>query len=189
MLRHARFAPLLVLALLAGCSDGGKAAAEAAVEATATSITPLKFEATRYAPKQLGDVEATLLKAREKLHDKDFKGATALAGEVATMVKAMASSIEERKAALGREYQEAAVAAGQQVAAVRQKLDELAAARKLPKGIDAATLAGARAELDAAATALANATTKMTEGSLGEAVASLEQAKAKAAEVAARLGP
>jgi DNA repair exonuclease SbcCD ATPase subunit len=189
MLRHARFAPLLVLALLAGCSDGGKAAAEAAVEATAKTITPLKFEATRYAPKQLEKVEATLLKAREKLHDKDFTGATALAGEVGTMVKAMAASIEERKAALAKEYQQAAAEAGQQVAAARQRLDELLAAKKLPKGLDAAKVEGAKAELAAATTALANATTKMTEGSLGEAVAYLEQAKAKAAEIAKQLTP
>jgi len=189
MLRHARFAPLLVLALLAGCTDGGKAAAEAAVEATAKSIAPLKFEATRYAPKQLEKVEATLLKAREQLHDKDFKGATALAGEVGAMVKAMANSIEERKAALGKEYQDAAAEAGRQVAAVRLKLEELATAGKLPKGLDAAKVEGAKAELAAATTALANANTKMTEGSLGEAVAFLEQAKAKAAEIAAKLNP
>jgi hypothetical protein len=189
MLRTARFAPLLVLALLAGCSDGGKAAAEAAVEATAKSITPLKFEATRYAPKQLEKVEATLLKAREKLHDKDYAGATALAGEVGTMVKAMGSSIEQRKAALGKEYQDAAAEAGQQVAAVRLKIEELANAKKLPKGIDAAKVAAAQSELAAATMALANANTKMTEGSLGEAVAFLEQAKAKAAEIAKQLNP
>lgn len=187
MLRTARFAPLLVLALLAGCSDGGKAAAEAAVEATASTITPLKFEATRYAPKQLGEVEATLLKAREKLHDKDYKGATALAGEVGTMVKAMAASIEERKAGLFKEYQEAAAAAAQQVAAVRARVEELAAAKKLPRGLDAATLAAAKDGLAAATAALASASTKMTEGSLGEALAFLEQAKTKAAEISASL--
>jgi len=159
MLRHARFAPLLVLALLAGCSDGGKAAAEAAVEATAKTITPLKFEATRYAPKQLEKVEATLLKAREKLHDKDFTGAAALAGEVGTMVKAMAASIEERKAALGKEYQQAAAEAGQQVAAARQKLDELLAAEKLPKGLDAAKVERAKAGLAAAEVVLFDALT------------------------------
>jgi hypothetical protein len=75
------------------------------------------------------------------------------------------------------------------VAAARQRLDELLAAKKLPKGLDAAKLEGAKAELAAATTALANASTKMTEGSLGEAVALLEQAKGKAAEVAKNLTP
>ncbi len=188
MRRLVRLAPLLALTLLAGCTDSGKAAAEAAVDGAAKAITPLKFEATRFAPKQLDDAEVTLLKAREKLHAKDYQAALALAGEVGTRVKAMAASIEERKALLTKEYETALAGVTTLLSDLRKKIDEAAAAKQKPKGADAASLANARADVQAAEQLLPAAAEKLKQGAIAEAVVLVEQAKVKVAGPAQAFG-
>jgi hypothetical protein len=188
MRRLVRLAPLLVLTLLAGCTDSGKAAAEAAIDGASKAITPLKFEAVRFAPKQLEEAEATLLKAREKLTAKDYQAALSLAGEVGTRTRAMAASIEERKAALTREYEAARAEATALLGDLRKKIDEAAAAKKKPAGADAASLANARADVEAAEALLPAAAGKLKEGAIAEAVVLVEQAKIKVAGPAQAFG-
>ena len=170
------FALLAAMAALAvACS---KAPAEAALKAADESVTAARRDGEKFAPQQL----KALTDAAKAAHAEFDRGDYAAAKTSAEGVVADAQDV--RKAAAAKK-EEATKAWGELQGrvpglreAIRAKLDELAAMKRLPKGVTAAQLADAKSGLAAFDQDWTDATAA---AQLGDLIAALEKGRAASA--------
>lgn len=174
-----------VSALAAACS---KAPAEAALKAADQAVAAASREGEKFAPEQLKALMEVAKSAHEKFDRGDYAGAKASAEAVVTdaqdVVAAAAAKKEEVTKAWG-DLQARLPAMG---GAIRAKVNELAAMKKLPKGFDPARLEEAKARLAAFDQAWGEASAAAQSGDLVAAAEKARAASAKALDLMNVLG-
>ena len=180
------FALLAVVAALAAtCS---KAPAEAALKASDQAVASARTEGEKFAPEQL----KALMDAAKSAHEKFARGDYATAKASAEAVVTDAQDVERAAAAKKEEVTKAWGDLRARVPAmgdaIRAKVDELAAMKKLPKGFDVARLEEAKAGLASFDQAWGGAAASAQSGDLLPAVEKGQAARAKALELINALG-
>jgi hypothetical protein len=188
MLQTKILAPLALVAFLVGCTDPAKIPADAAIKGADTALAAVKAEAAKYVPDQLKAVEDGLAKAKDAFAKGDYKGALESAKDLPAKATALASAVAAKKDELVKAFTDATGQLPQLLEAVKGRVDILSAAKKLPKGLDGATVASAKDGLASVAAGLEDAKAKMQAGSLAEAVAAAKPLKDKAMAIASSLG-
>ena len=118
----------------------------------------------------------------------DYKGALAAAGEIPAKVKAALAAAAARSQALAKAFDEAAGGLPKMAADIKAKVEELAKAKKLPKGIDKAAVEKAREGLAALEAGIAKVKEQWKGGALEESIAKAKELKAKGAELMKSIG-
>jgi len=174
-----------VSALAVACS---KAPAEAALKAADEAVTAAGRDGEKFAPEEL----KALTDAAKAAHAEFDRGDYAAAKTSAERVTADAQDVQRAAAAKKEEATKAWGALQASVPgmgeAVRAKVNELAAMKRLPKGFTSAKLAEAKTGLAAFDQAWTDATAAAQSGDLAAALEKGRAARAKALELKNALG-
>lgn len=133
-------------------------------------------EIEQYASAEMAGLTASMDALKKKLADGDYAGvltdATSLTSQIASAGQAAAT----KKAALAAEWTSMSTMPAM-VAQVQAKIDELSKARRLPRGMNKATLDGAKTSLESVNQMWAEATAAQQKGDLAAAVAKAKEVK------------
>ena len=172
---------IALLAWSAACSSQ-KAPAEAALNAAETAWAPVSADAVRYVPDQAKEIDAALAAARDAMAKGDYpaviQGATALPPRIVEVQK----SIADKKTEWTTAWKTLDSTLGTAIVAVQAKVDELMTAKKLPAGVDKATV-----EAGTAQQAYSDGKQAFQSGDYAEALAKANQTKAGLTKVIADL--
>ena len=177
---------LLVLGLGACATD--KAPADAAIKAAETAIQAVADDAGKYVPGKLKEAQDALAAAKDRFAKGEYKEALAAATELGSKAKELAVATAAKKDELTKAWNDLAASIPATVASIKAKVEELGKAKKLPKGMDKATLAKAQEGLDGVSKAWDEASAAFGAGNLGEALGRASGLKEKANEVLTLLG-
>lgn len=181
-------AVVVPFALVAACTDAAKAPAEAAMAAAASAVDSLKGEATKWAPEAVKSVETTYGSAKDLIAKQDYKGALATAGEIPAKAKDALAKAAANKDVVVKAWNEAGGSLTKMMDAAKSRLDILAQSKKLPKGMDKATVAQAQADLSTLQSGWASAVEQFKSGDMSGAMEKASALKAKGLELLKTLG-
>jgi hypothetical protein len=184
----------LMAVLLVGCNTQ-KGPAEQAVATAQSSLDGVRDAAQKYAPEQLGGVEAQLSDLKGKYQTGDYAGVLAAA-------PAMTKSISDLKDASAAKKTEADAAAAKakddwgptstevpkMVDELSKRVETLSKKKHLPKGVTKEAVASAKTGLDALKSTWTDATNASTSGDYTTAMAKAQSVKDKAADMMKSLG-
>lgn len=188
MHRTKLLAPLALLVVLTACTDPAKEPASQAIQGTEATLAAVRAEGAKYAPTQLKAVEDGLAFAKAAFAKGDFKAALAAAKDLPAQAKAVGTAAATGRDAEGRDFAMATAQLPQLLDTIQGRIAELTFSKKLPKGIDATTLASAKDGVAAVRKVLDEATAKATNGKMAEALAEAKPLRAKSLAIAASLG-
>jgi len=184
--RHLRILALLApLALAYGCS---KAPADAAIKAAESAVEAAKPMAQKFVPDQMKGLTDALADAKDKFGKGDYSGALAAAKDLPAKANDVLAAAKAKKEELTKAWEGLTKDVTASLSAATSKLGELSAMKKLPKGMDKAKVDGAKAALDGANQAWAQAAEAAKADNWTEALKKGGEVKAKAAEIMASLG-
>ena len=173
--------------LMFGCVSHKEPAA-AAIKAAEDALNAVKAEAVKYVPDQVQAVEGLIKGAKGSFEKGEYEAALNAAKGIPDKVKELAAAAAGKKAELTKNWEQMSAGLPKMLEAIKGRLDILAKSKKLPKGLDKATLEGAKGGYEAAAKAWADAQGAFASGELGGALAKAKEVKDKAAEVMKSLG-
>jgi hypothetical protein len=174
--------------LVAACTDAAKAPAEAAMAAAASAVDSLKGEATKWAPEAVKAVETSYGSAKDLIAKQDYKGALATAGEIPAKAKDALAKAASNKDLVVKAWNEAGGSLTKMMDSAKSRLDTLAQSKKLPKGMDKATLAQAQADLSTLQSGWASAVEQFKAGDTSGAMAKASALKAQGLALLKTLG-
>lgn len=178
----------LPLALAVGCTDAAKVPAEAALKAADAAIATLDAEARKYAPDQVAAVETAYEGAKALVAKKDFKGALSALEPIPAKVKEALAAAAAKKDALVKAWTDATANVPAMLGALKSRLEMLGASRKLPAGLDAGVVAGAKDGLASLEAAFGKATADFQAGNLEPAIEAAKGLVPKGHEIMRSLG-
>jgi len=186
------FVAFAVVALVAaGCANQMEPAKKAIADIEA-AVAAAGDDAAKYIPDEVSAVNDKVASLKAQFDKKDYKGVVAAAPAVLAQAQALAASAAAKKAesmdALNAEWGSLAASVPQAVAAIQSRVDILSKSKKLPAGIDKATLESTKAGLAEANTLWTQATAAQSSGDLEQAVGLARQTKEKADGMLAALG-
>ncbi len=173
--------------LLSACASSHDPAAAqiAAIEGAVQSAQP---DAGRYVPEKLAQVQSRLAALKASFARQDYKavlaGAPGLLDEAQQLLGAAAMQKSKVVDELRKQWPALADTLPQWLEGLQKRADALARSRKLPPGVD---LAAARSALDEARGLWGKANAAFSASNLEEAIATAEQARARATEAAKAL--
>jgi hypothetical protein len=169
---------LMILALvLTGCS---KAPAEAALKAADEAIAKVKPEAEKYVPAEFGALTAAAADARAKFDVKDYAGAMAAAKDLPAKADDVMKAAAAKKDELMKQWADMQGSLPAMVQGLTEKIGGLAAMKKLPKGVDAAMVEGAKTSLAEVTSGWTAASEAFNGGDITGAIAKADEVKSKA---------
>lgn len=187
-------AGLAAVLLAVGCAGQKEPATKAVADAEA-ALASIRDDASKYAADELKTADDAIAALKSNLEKGDYKailaGAPALATQVEGLRKTVADKKAEAEAALEAakgKWAEASTDLPKMVGAIQSRLDILTKSKKLPKGLDKATLDQAVASFDGMKASWTEATDAATSGNFVDAMSKAEAIKAKGAEVMTALG-
>jgi len=186
------FVAFAVVALVAaGCANQMEPAKKAIADIE-TAVSAAGDDAVKYVPDEVRAVNDQVASLKAQFDKKDYKGVVAAAPAVLAQAQALAASAAAKKTesmdALNAEWGSLAASVPQAVAAIQSRVDILSKSKKLPAGIDKATLESTKAGLAEANTLWTQATAAQSSGDLEQAVGLGRQTKEKADGLLAALG-
>ena len=181
-------AAALPLILAAACTDAAKAPAEAAMAAAGTAVDSLKGDAAKYAPDAVKSIQATYATAKDLVAKEDYKGALAAAQDIPAKAKEALAKAAAAKYALMKAWADAGGSVTKMIEAAGSRIAALASAKKLPKGMDKAALANAKAGLASLQSGLAAATEQFKSGDMSGAIAKANELKGQGMELLHAIG-
>jgi hypothetical protein len=189
---YTRFLALAFTALLvAGCANK-MAPAQKAIADIEAAVAAAGDDAAKYIPEEVQAVTDQLTNLKAMFDKKDYKGVLAAAPAALTQAQGLASAAAAKKTEMmdmyAGEWTTLAESVPQAVAAIQSRVDILSKSKKLPAGMDAATLDGVKAGLDEANTLWTQATSAQAAGDLEQAVSLAQQVKSKTDGLLATLG-
>ncbi|HET8733654.1 MAG TPA: hypothetical protein VFM45_07785 [Anaeromyxobacteraceae bacterium] len=176
---------MVPVALVAACTDGAKAPAEAAMAAASTAMESLKGDAARYAPEEVKKLESTYGVARDSLANKDYQGALTFTKDIPARAKEVLAKADAAKADLAKAWKEAGDGIASTLEAAKH---HLSGHGKPPAGLDKAGLARVHADLQSIEDGWATAKAQYGSGDLSGAVAKAKELNAQGQEVLKALG-
>jgi len=178
-------AALCCMALVA-CSQKGPA--EAALKAAETSMNEVKAEGAKYAPEQTKGLMVSYTAAQDAFNKGDYKAATEVAQGIPAKAQDVTAAVTAKKGELTKTWTALDASVPGMVEQIKSKVDALAAMKKLPKDMDAAKLAAAKASLADITTSWGEASDAFKAGNLIDAAAKGNAVKTKAADAMGALG-
>ena len=176
------------LALLAACTDDAKVPAETALAAAGTAMDSLKGDAAKYAPDAVKSLESSYGTARDSMANKDYQGVLTFAKDIPAKARDVLAKVDAAKAALAKEWTEAGKGMTKTVDAAKSRLHVLSREKKLPAGMDKATLDKAHSDLASIEAGWAAAADQYKAGDWSGAVARAKDLNAKGLELLGTLG-
>jgi hypothetical protein len=184
----ARFAlGILACSVMVACG-AQKRAARSAIQAADKAVASVGDDVAKYAPDQWKGITDSVATAKDSFEKKDYKAAIASLSDIGPRVQAAQAFATQKKTELGNAWTEMSAGLPKMVDAIKGRVDELSSMKKLPKGIDAAALDGAKQGLAAATQAWSEAQDAFKAGNLTDAVAKANTVKQKATEAMQALG-
>lgn len=176
---------LAPLALFYGCS---RAPAESAIKAAEQAVEAAKPVAEKFVPDQVKGLSNALADAKDKFGKGDYAGALAAAKDIPARANDVVAAAKAKKDELTKAWEGMAKDVPGMVAAITAKVGELSAMKKLPKGMDKATVDGAKSALDGLNQGWAKASEAVKAGNYQDALKQGGELKAKAQAVMTSLG-
>jgi hypothetical protein len=180
--------------LLFGCNTQ-KGPAEQAVASAQAALDAVRDDAQKYAPEQLGGVEAKLSDIKGSFQKGDYAGVVAAAPGLTAAISSMKDAAVAKKAEAEQALAKAKDDWGPASAAVPKMVDELSKrvealskTKKLPHGVTKEAVAAAKTGLDSLKSAWADATNASSSGDFTTAMAKAQAVKSKAADIMKSLG-
>jgi predicted small secreted protein len=195
MKKHSLFLPAALAAvLLVGCNTQ-KGPAEQAVASAQAALDAVRDDAQKYAPEQLGGVEAKLNDMKGAFQQGNYAGVLAAApgvtAAIAGMKDAAAAKKGEAEQALAKakdDWGPASTAVPKMVDDIAKHVETLSKNKHLPRGVTKDSLAAAKTAVDTMKSTWADATNASSSGDYTTAMAKAQAVKDKAAEVMKSLG-
>ena len=189
---YTRFFALALAALaIAACANKMEPAQKAIADIEA-AVAAAGEDATRYIPDQVQAVTDQVASLRAMFDKKDYKGVLAAAPAILTQAQGLASAAAAKKTETmdmyAGEWSNLAGSVPQAVAAIQSRVDVLSKSKKLPAGMDAATLDGVKSGLAEANSMWTQATEAQAAGDLEQAVTLAQQVKTRTDEMLTTLG-
>jgi hypothetical protein len=182
-------AAALALASLAvfavGCNKGP---AEEALKVADQALAAATPEIQRYVPEELASLTAATQAARSALEKGQYTEALRAAQGMPARIRAALGAAAAKKEQMVAAWNEMSGRLPNLVQSIEAKLAELAAAKRLPKGMDEAALAAAQADLGSVTQAWTEATAAFQGGDVPRALRTAQDVEAKAEALAAILG-
>ena len=190
MKKHSVFLPAALAAVLLVACNTQKGPAEQAVAGAQAALAAVRDDAQKYAPEQLGGVEAKLSNMQGAFQQGNYAGVLAAAPAVTAAIAGMKDAIVAKKAeaeqALAKakdDWGPASAAVPKMVDEIAKRVETLSKTKKLPKGVTKDSLAAAKTGLDTMKSTWADATNAASSGDYSTAMAKAGTVKAKAAEL------
>ena len=189
---YARFIALILAAfVVAGCANK-MAPAQKAIADIESAVAAAGEDATKYVPDQVQAVNDQVANLKAMFDKKDYKGVLAAAPAVLTQAQGLVSAAAAKKTEMmdtyAGEWSTLAESVPQAVAAIQSRVDILSKSKKLPAGMDAATLESVKTGLAEANSTWTQATQAQAAGDLEQAVTLAQQVKTRTDEMLTTLG-
>lgn len=176
------------LTIVAACTDAAKAPAEAAMAAASAAMDSLKGDATKYAPDAVKSLEFSYSTAKDSMANRDYQGVLIFAKDIPAKAREALAKADAAKAALAKAWSEAGDGMTKTIHAAKSQLHLLGGAKKLPAGMDKATLAKANADLASLERGQAAATEQYKTGDWSGAVAKAKDLNAQGLQLLKAIG-
>lgn len=158
----------LALALTtAGCA---KRSAESAIGQAERSIAAVRADAEKIAPNELKGLTDSLEAMKAKVASGDYSGALMGARSLASLARDLGANLPARREQLTNSYNAVAAEVPKLLDQATARVNELAAMRRLPPGIDPARFAAVRTESTGWAGAWTEAAAAFSQGNLAQAL-------------------
>lgn len=172
--------------LSVACTDPNKIPAETAIKAAEAAAATLTEQVNKLAPEQVKAFNDGLAAAKAAVAKQDFKAARAAAEGLPAKATAAVAAAQAKLAAMKKAFDDAVAQAGEKVTALQAKVEELAKAKKLPKGVAKDAVAKAKETLAEVEASVAKAKEQAATDA-GAAADAVKAAAAKAEEAVASL--
>jgi len=133
----------LVILLTAACA-GAKGRAETDLAAAERAVTALPPEAMKVVPDQVTALTDAINQGKDHVSKREYEAASAAVHDVPAKAQLVTDSLPARKAALSSALDTLAVAMPRNLNAIQAKLDSIAKAKRLPRGLDEQELQAAK---------------------------------------------
>lgn len=190
MKKHSVFLLAALAAVLLVACNTQKGPAEQAVASAQAALAAVRDDAQKYAPEQLGGVEAKLSNMQGAFQQGNYAGVLAAAPAVTAAIAGMKDAIVAKKAeaeqALAKakdDWGPASAAVPKMVDEIAKRVETLSKTKKLPKGVTKDSVAAAKTALDTMKSTWAEATNASSSGDYTTAMAKAGAVKDKAAAV------
>ena len=184
----------LAAVLLVGCNTQ-KGPAEQAVASAQAALDAVRDDAQKYAPEQLGGVEAKLSEIKGTFQKGDYAGVVAaapgLTAAIAGLKDAATAKKGEAEQALAKakdDWGPASAAVPKMVEEIGKRVEALSKTKKLPHGVTKDAVAAAKTGLDSLKSMWNDATNASNSGDFTTAMAKADAVKSKAADIMKSLG-
>jgi len=189
---YTRFIALVLAAFaIAGCANK-MAPAQKAIADIEAAVAAAGEDATKYIPEQVQAVNDQVANLKAMFDKKDYKGVLAAAPALLTEAQGLTSAAAAQKTEMmdtyAGEWSTLSSSVPEAVAAIQSRVDVLSKAKKLPSGMDAATLDSVKASLAEANSMWSQATEAQAAGDLEQAVTLAQQVKTRTDELLTTLG-
>lgn len=185
---------VLAAVLLSGCNTQ-KGPAEQAVAGAQAALNAVRDDAQKYAPEQLGGVEAKLADMKGSFEKGDYAGVLAAAPGMTAAITGLKDAAVAKKAeaeqALAKakdDWGTASTAVPKLIDDLGKRVDTLSKSKKLPKGVTKDAVAKAKTAVDALKSTWGEASNAAASGDYTTAMAKASAVKDKAAELGKSLG-
>ena len=189
---YTRFIVMVLAAFaIAGCANK-MAPAQKAIADIEAAVAAAGEDATKYIPDQVQAVNDQVTNLKAMFDKKDYKGVLAAAPALLTQAQGLTSAAAAKKTemmdAYAGEWSTLSSSVPEAVAAIQSRVDVLSKSKKLPAGMDAATLDSVKTSLAEANTMWSQATEAQAAGDLEQAVTLAQQVKTRTDELLTTLG-
>jgi hypothetical protein len=177
-----RGASLLAAALfLVAC---GKGPAEQAIKAADAALQAARPEIEKYVPSEFAQLTQGLAAAKAQFDKGDYKGALASAQDLVPKIQAAVEAAKKKKEELIAAFTQLKASLPGMVQGLTSQLAALAAAKKLPAGVDKATVEAAQSNLGGVTKTWTDALASFEKGDVIQAVDQANKVKAAVEELA-----
>lgn len=179
---------LMAMTTSAACGDGGKAAADAAMQALQSSYDGIKADAAKYVPDQAKGIDEAFTAVQDTLAKGDYMKALTDAQGLTGKVGELGAAVAAKKADLTKAFEGLSTGMPAVVEGLQAQVESLAKTKKLPAGVTKEAVDAAKAAVPALSSSWEDAAAAFKAMNLTDAMAKAQTVKAKAAEVMTSLG-
>ena len=181
-------AALAVASLAFSAVACNKGPAREALEEAERALAAARPDLEKYLPEELAELTAAAQDARSRLEEGRYTDALKVAQDLPLKIQLAVGAATVAKSGLVARWKEMSATVPGLVQAIDAKVAELAAAKRLPKGMDDARFAAARTDIESVTQAWSEATAAFQGGDVPRAVRTAQDVKAKAEALAGMLG-
>ena len=190
MKKHFVFVAAVLAAVLLVACNTQKGPAEQALASAQAALDAVRDDAQKYAPEQLGGVEAKLSDMKGAFQQGNYAGVLAaapgLTSAIASLKDAASAKKLEAEQALAKakdDWGPASTAVPKMVDDIAKRVEALSKTKRLPRGVSKDAVAAAKTGLDSLKSTWADATNASSSGDYTTAMAKAQSVKDKAAAI------